>query len=129
MKSPSQQAELLVRNKFSVLNNVYRESIPKDIIGNINKTICLITEWINEPAYYANRTFKGWTIGVEIQIFYKKSVNAEEITNFEINLAKVFVNNNWTVEQSKAHVKDPDTGQSTKVFYFAKDLIIKESEI
>lgn len=129
MKSPSQQAELLIKGKFPILDNIFRESIPKSVIGNADRTLCLITEWINEPTYYANRTFKGWTIGVEVQIFYKKSVNAEKITDFEINLAKIFVQDNWTVEQSKAHVKDPDTGQSTKVFYFAKDLVIKECEI
>ena len=40
MKSPSQQAELLLKNKFSLIDEVYRESIPKEIIGNQAKTIC-----------------------------------------------------------------------------------------
>lgn len=52
-------------------------------------------------------------------------MSGEDVTNLEIELAKKFVHDKWTVEQSKAHVKDPDTGQSTKVFYFAKDLVIK----
>lgn len=125
MKSPSQQAEFLIKNKFSLIDEIYRESIPKEIIGNQAKTICLITEWLNEPTYYANATFKGWTIGVEVQLFYRKALSGEDVTNLEIKLAKKFVHDKWTVEQSKAHVKDPDTGQSTKVFYFAKDLVIK----
>lgn len=127
MKTPVALAHDLMNNHFEWIEKYYAGDARDNGWGNPDKTICRISEWLNRPTYYANQTFKGWEIGVEVQIFYKKGSGFSTIDE-EIKIAKLFVANGWTVEQSKPHIKDPDTGQSTKVFYFAKDLIMKESE-
>lgn len=106
------------------IDQYYLEKIPKGVEPDLSKTICVISEWLNEPTYYANYVFKGWTIGVEVQIFYRKDSGINSLDN-EVQIARLFVENGWTVEQSRNHIQDPDTGQVTKVFYFAKDLVIR----
>lgn len=128
MDLPSVQALDLIEGKFDWIDEIYLESLPEEETDLIDKTVCLITEWLNEPTGYANRTFKQWSIGVEVQIFYKKDASISSIDN-EIALADRFQQDDWTIEQSKNHIQDPDTGQVTKVFYFAKDLTIERNEV
>ena len=125
MELPVFQALDLLNGKFDWIDEIYTDSISEEESDYEGKTICLITEWLNEPTYYANHTFNGWTVGVEVQIFYKLDNDISALDG-EQALARLFVDNNWTVEKSKNHIKDPDTKQVTKVFYFAKDEIIKE---
>lgn len=126
MDLPTTQARKLIESlDLPWIDKLMIGTIPTEMAGNIDQTVCLIREWLNEPAYYANATFKGWTIGVEVQIFYKKDSGINSLDG-EIKLAKAFVKDNWTIEQSKDHIQDPDTHQVTKVFYFAKNLILKE---
>ena len=61
---------------------------------------------------------------MEVQIFYKLNSGISKLDD-EIALARLFVKDGWTVEQSKDHIQDPDTHQVSKVFYFAKNLMIK----
>lgn len=125
---PTTQASKLISSlSLKWIDQMVIGEMPRELAGNKDKTICQVTEWLNEPQYYANRTFKGWTIGVVVHIFYKANSKVNSLNN-EIKLAKAFVKDNWTIEQSKNHTQDPDTRQVTKVFYFAKDLILKESE-
>lgn len=128
MELPTTQAERLLKGKFNWIDLLVVGEIPHAVASNANQTICRLSEWLNEPTYYANAKFKGWTIGVEVQIFYKKDSGISSL-NGEIQLAQLFKSDGWTIENSKNHIQDPDTGQVTKVFYFAKDLIIKESDI
>lgn len=126
MELPTTQAKNLIKSiNPSWIDEIVVGAIPRELAGNTDKTICRISEWLNEPTYYANATFKGWTIGVEVQIFYKLNSGVNSL-NDEINLAKSFVNDHWTVENSRDHTQDPDTHQVVKAFYFAKDLILKE---
>lgn len=127
MKLPSQQALDLMGDKFPWINHYYREAVPQGVEIKASETICVISEWLNEPTYYANQTFKGWTIGVEVHIFYKLHLELSTLDE-EMKIARLFVKDGWTVENSRNHLKDPDTQQVDKVFYFAKDLIIKERE-
>lgn len=125
MDLPSVQAlDLIGRHFDDWIDRYCLESIPEEIGDASDQTICLIQEWVNEPIYYANRTFKGWQIGVEVQIFYKKDADISSLDN-EIAMARLFQDDNWTIDQSKNHIKDPDTGQVTKVFYFLKNLVLK----
>lgn len=125
MKLPTTQArELISSAKLPWINRLVVGAMPRELAGNSDETICRISEWLNEPNAYANSTFKGWTIGVEVQIFYKKDSGVNSLDD-EIKFARLFVKNGWTVEQSKDHIQDPDTLQVTKVFYFAKNLILK----
>lgn len=128
MELPTTQAKQLINSLgLKWLDKIVVGAIPREMAGNTDKTICRISEYLNEPTYYANATFKGWTIGVEVQIFYKKNSGISTLNN-EIQLAKAFVHDGWTVEQSRDHIQDPDTHQVVKVFYFAKDLVIKEDK-
>lgn len=126
MDLPSVQALDLIDGQFDWIDEIYLESLPEEETDLTDKTVCLITEWINEPTGYANRTFKRWQIGVEVQIFYKKDSGTTTLDG-EIALADRFKRDDWTVDQSKTHIKDPDTGQVTKVFYFSKDLTIERN--
>lgn len=128
MRLPVEQAMDLMKTNITDIDQYFSEKIPKGVEPDIGQTWCIISEWLNEPTYYANRVFKGWTIGVEVQIFYKLNSGIKSLNN-EIKIARTFVKNNWTIEQSKNHIQDPDTGQVIKTFYFAKNLIIKESEV
>src|SRR5699024_5869409 len=125
MELPTTQAnKLIVSAHYSWINRIIVGAIPRELAGNTNETILRISEWLNEPTGYANATFKGWTIGVEVQIFYKLNSGISKLDD-EIALARLFVKDGWTVEQSKDHIQDPDTHQVSKAFYFAKNLMIK----
>lgn len=126
MELPTTQAKKLIKSgNFKWIDLIVSGPTPSELAGNTDKTLCRLTEWLNEPTHYANATFKGWTIGVEVQIFYKKDSGISTL-NDEIKLAKLFVKDGWTIEQSRDHIQDPDTRQVTKAFYFAKDLVLKE---
>lgn len=121
--------KLLQSANFEWIDQMFRDGLPEEVGDVDDQTIVDITEWLNEPAYYANKTFKGWNIGVEIQIFYSNSLPAEfNMMDAEIKLADLFKKDNWNIEQSKNHIQDPDTGQVSKVFYFSKILLIKEKK-
>ena len=127
MKLPVTLAIELMRYHFSWIDRYFGEKIPKGTEIKTSETICIISEWLNEPTYYANQTFKGWTIGVEVHIFYKMKSGLSTLDE-EMKIARLFVKDGWTVENSRNHSTDPDTQQVDKVFYFAKDLVIKERE-
>lgn len=128
MELPTTQAKRVIESmKLPWIDEIVVGQIPRELADTSNKTICRISEYLNEPTYYANATFKGWTIGVEVQIFYKLNSGIRTLNN-EIDLAREFMKNNWTIENSEDHIQDPDTRQVIKVFHFSKDLIIKESE-
>lgn len=119
--------KLLQSANFEWIDQMFRDGLPEEVGDVDDQTIVDITEWLNEPAYYANQTFKGWNIGVEIQIFYSNSLPAEfNMMDAEIKLADLFKKDDWNIEQSKNHIQDPDTGQVSKVFYFSKNLMIKD---
>lgn len=121
--------KLLQSANFEWIDQMFRDGLPEEVGDVDDQTIVDITEWLNEPTYYANQTFKGWLIGVEIQIFYSNSLPAEfNIMDAEIKLADLFKKDDWNIEQSKNHIQDPDTGQVSKVFYFSKILLIKEKK-
>ena len=106
------------------IDELYSGSIPSNVEVNTNKNIVLITEYLNEPSLYANMKIKYWRVGVEVQIFYKLS--GDDFQNHEIELAKLFNGDDWEIDTSRNRIKDPDTKQWTKVFYFSKILKVKE---
>ena len=122
MQLPVIQAENLLKTvNYDWIDHIYRGSIPESADNAGTTTDVVITESENGPINYANNVFKGWQIGVEVQIFY--SLNIElNIQDLEIIFAQLFQNNGWRIDQSKNHIKDPDTGQVSKVFYFIKNI-------
>lgn len=122
MDLPVIQAGKLISSANLVwIDNLYQGSIPDGVTPSTAQTTVAITEFVNEPSYYANQTFKGWQVGVEVQIFYALKIQLN-IQDLEIGLAKLFVQDNWHVNQSKNRIKDPTTNQWTKVFYFVKNI-------
>lgn len=106
------------------IDELYSGSIPSNVEVNTNKNTVLITEYLNEPSQYANMEIKYWLVGVEVQIFYK--LDGEDFQNCEIQVARLFNDNRWKIDTSRNRIKDPDTKQWTKVFYFSKNLEMEE---
>lgn len=126
MEVPVVQAINLVESvNFDWLDEVFQGSIPTKIQDDDTKTVALITEYLSEPTNFGNSRFKGWQIGVEMQIFYKKKADFN-LLEAEINMANLFEKDGWLIEQSKNHIKDPGTKQLSKVFYFTKKLRLEK---
>lgn len=130
MQLPTVAAYQLIANEhFDWIDQIFRDALPQEAADSDEQTILELTEWLNEPIYYANQTFKGWLVGVEIQIFYKNELPVDfDMMEAEIKLADLFKKNGWNIEQSKNHIRDPDTAQVSKVFYFSKNLIVKDGQ-
>lgn len=128
MKLPVIQAKNLIKaNLPTWIDEVYTTAIPSSVAENVDNNVILITETINEPSSYGNNRFKYWEIGIELQIFYKYHVdNGFSMLDAEIELAQLFKKNNWFLERSRNHIKDPGTKQISKVFYFTKEEKLKE---
>lgn len=123
METPTTVAKKLMKD-ITWIDELYSGSIPSNVEVNTNKNTVLITEYLNEPSQYANMEIKYWLIGVEVQIFYK--LDGEDFQNCEIQVARLFNDNRWKIDTSRNRIKDPDTKQWTKVFYFSKNLEMEE---
>ena len=130
MQLPTVAAYQLIANEhFDWIDQIFRDELPQEAADSDEQTILELTEWLNEPISYANQTFKGWLVGVEIQIFYKNELPVDfDMMEAEIKLADLFKKNGWNIEQSKNHIRDPDTAPVSKVFYFSKNLIVKDGQ-
>lgn len=127
MDMPTVTAKKMIEDKnFSWVDGVYHGSIPEEIKDNVDKTVVLVTEWLNEPARYANQSFKGWTIGVQVQTFFKLKEQPISLIDAEIAMARLFKNNGWQIDDSKTNIKDPDTKQWSQSFLFSKNINLKE---
>lgn len=123
METPTTIAKKLLKD-ITWIDELYSGSIPSNVEVNTNKNTVLITEYLNEPSQYANMEIKYWLVGVEVQIFYK--LDGEDFQNCEIQVARLFNDNRWKIDTSRNRIKDPDTKQWTKVFYFSKNLEMEE---
>lgn len=123
METPTTIAKKLMKD-IAWIDELYSGSIPSNVEVNTNKNTVLITEYLNEPSQYANMEIKYWLVGVEVQIFYK--LDGEDFQNCEIQVARLFNDNRWKIDTSRNRIKDPDTKQWTKVFYFSKNLEMEE---
>ena len=123
METPTTIAKRLMSN-IAWIDELYSGSIPSNVEVNTNKNTVLITEYLNEPSQYANMEIKYWLVGVEAQIFYK--LDGDDFQNHELQVAKLFNDNRWHIDTSRNRIKDPDTKQWTKVFYFSKNLEMEE---
>lgn len=123
METPTTIAKRLMSN-IAWIDELYSGSIPSNVEVNTNKNTVLITEYLNEPSQYANMEIKYWLVGVEVQIFYK--LDGDDFQNHELQVARLFNDNRWKIDTSRNRIKDPDTKQWTKVFYFSKNLEMEE---
>ncbi|WP_159259072.1 DUF806 family protein [Lactiplantibacillus pentosus] len=118
----SQVSSLVNALNLTWVDKVYLNEIPNEDLDNTTSTVMLLQETDSSPAYLANSTFKGLSMGVEIQIFYK--VDLEDDFNpleAEIALMKSFKQAGWLIVSSQHHTTDPDTNQVTKTIYVTKN--------
>ncbi|MEE6666416.1 DUF806 family protein [Pediococcus acidilactici] len=121
----SQVASLVDSLKLTWLDKIYLNSIPKEDLDNTDTTVMLLQETDSSPAYLANSTFKGLSMGVEIQIFYKVDLAADfNPLEVEISLMKSLKDSGWLIVSSQRHTTDPHTGQVTKTIYVTKNEMI-----
>ncbi|AUH37328.1 phage tail protein [Lactiplantibacillus plantarum] len=118
----SQVSSLVNALNLTWVDKVYLNEIPNEDLDNTTSTVMLLQETDSSPAYLANSTFKGLSMGVEIQIFYK--VDLEDDFNpleAEIALMKSLKQAGWLIVSSQHHTTDPDTDQVTKTIYVTKN--------
>lgn len=128
MELPVVKAAKLIKNSgLNWIDNVYRTYIPESVVDNVTTTDVLVTEYSNDMINSANNNFKTWSFGVEIQLFYKRTLESNfDMALAELNLIKLFKKNNWFLESSKSHVVDPETKQVSRVFYFIQNQTLQE---
>lgn len=121
----SQVASLVNALNLTWVDKVYLNSIPNEDLDNTNSTVMLLQETDSSPAYLANSTFKGLSMGVEIQIFYKIDL-ADDFNPLEAEIAllKAIKDAGWLIVSSQHHTTDPDTNQVTKTIYVTKNEMI-----
>ena len=115
--------DLLQTLKFA--DATFVNSIDEEYLKDVQSTIILITETVNDLDKRANNRFRNLNYGVELQIFYGINFN-QSIIDIEIKVARLLERNDWHMTQSKSHINDPKTDQVTKVFYFTKNYILEE---
>lgn len=122
----SQVASLVDSLNLTWVDKIYLNAIPNDDLDNTDSTVMLLQETDSSPAYLANSTFKGLSMGVEIQIFYKVDL-ADDFNPLEAELAlmKGIKQAGWLIVSSQRHTIDPDTNQVTKTIYVTKNEMIK----
>lgn len=121
----SQVASLVDSLNLTWVDKVYLNSIPKEERNNATSTVMLLQETDSSPAYLANNTFKGLSMGVEIQIFYKDDLEDDfNPLMAEIALMKSLKEAGWLIVSSQHHTTDPDTNQVTKTIYVTKNEMI-----
>ena len=107
------------------VDKVYLNAIPNDDLDNTDSTVMLLQETDSSPAYLANSTFKGLSMGVEIQLYYKVDL-ADDFNPLEAEIAlmKSLKAAGWLIVSSQHHTTDPDTDQVTKTIYVTKNEMI-----
>ncbi|MBU7475682.1 DUF806 family protein [Lactiplantibacillus pentosus] len=118
----SQVASLVDSLNLTWVDKVYLNEIPKEEPDNTDSTVMLLQETDSSPAYLANSTFKGLSMGVEIQLFYEVDL-ADDFNPLEAEIAlmKSFKQAGWLIVSSQHHTTDPDTNQVTKTIYVTKN--------
>lgn len=102
-------------------DNVALGSLNQSQQKDTKHTILLLQEVENQPAGYANSTFKKWLYGVELQIFWALRPNVN-IQNEEVSLIRSLFNLGWKTQPNNSnHTVDPVTKQSTKTIYLQKE--------
>ncbi|MEI3637281.1 DUF806 family protein [Lactococcus lactis subsp. lactis] len=115
MKRPVEIIQDIIAASDFPHDEIFLDSIPSEKIDSSNETQVLLTESDNGPSDYGNSEFVSLLYGVYIQIFYSNAEDSDiNIVKSEINLMKLFINNDWLIAQSKSHYIDPDTGQIIK---------------
>jgi hypothetical protein len=111
--------QLIISANLEQIDKVYTSNLPKEEVSNTNETILLITDVDTEPDLMGNNTFYALNKQVEVQIFYKLSMDYDP-EELETPLMKLFTSNHWQISDIKQHTIDPGTSQMSVAFYFTK---------
>lgn len=115
--------ELIEGKEFGEISEVYANNLPKELEENTDKTIVLLTESNPSLDLSGNNTFFSKTDRVEVQIFYKADIDFD-IEAFEMELLKFLKSEHYSITDMREHSIDPDTLQTTAVFFVALDKLI-----
>ncbi|ADG39896.1 prophage pi3 protein 18 [Leuconostoc kimchii IMSNU 11154] len=121
---PTYEVKDLIES-LKIADAVFTTSIDEEYQKDVQSTVILIAETVNDLDKRANNRFRNMNYGVEVQIFYGTDFN-QPILDVEIKLARLLEKNDWVITQSKSHINDPKTDQVTKVFYFEKNYLLED---
>ncbi|USS86493.1 DUF806 family protein [Fructilactobacillus cliffordii] len=114
---------LLKSANFEWIDKIVQTTAGLDNDDAKNQTTAVISEVESEPYEDADNTFKNWTSVVEVQLFYAQNADFN-LMRAEVDLARLFNNNDWQVARSEGHDVDPDTNQVMKTFYFRRTFFV-----
>lgn len=112
-------ANLLSDAELPGIDAVYAFNLPQELIGNVAKTVALVRDSSTMPGDYGNDDFNSVTNEVEIQLFYKKTLDFDP-EKLELQLLKLFKHHDWSISDIREHTMDPDTQQLTFTGYFKR---------
>lgn len=118
MLAVKEAKELIESADFDWLSAVYAYNVPKEKLDSSDKTIALVRDVNTRTDLEGNDFFFGTIREVEVQIFYKTSLDDPEAS--DLTLMQLFKKAYWDITEIREHTIDPDTSQLTGTFYFTQ---------
>lgn len=104
---------------FPHIDEVYTYQIPKSAVNTTDKTIALLREVQVQTDEEGNNRFNAINTQLQLQIFLKKDIDFDT-EQFQIDLFRLFENNQYECYTFGGFVSDPDTGQLFNSIYVEK---------
>lgn len=104
---------------FPQIDKVYAYQIPKNAVNNTDKTIALLREVQVQTDEEGNNRFNAINTQLQLQIFLKKDIDFDT-EQFQIDLFRLFENNNYECYTFGGWLIDPDTEQLFNSIYIEK---------
>lgn len=123
MLATTMAKNLIESAQFSQIDAIYTLNLPQEVQDNTTSTVVLITDVNSSPDLAGNNEFYAYETQIQIQIFYKLDLDYDP-EQLEIPLIQLLKDNQWSVDEIKGHVVDPDTNQvtATGLFSYSKFL-------
>ncbi|KRM91494.1 DUF806 family protein [Liquorilactobacillus cacaonum] len=110
------------KNLVSTLDQIeetFTRNIPKEVKGNTDTTVALITAVRTDPTDLGNNDYFSIERQIELQIFYSLNVDYDP-EDLENKIMKLFKDSFWNIIQPGVLNTDPDTFQLYESFYLSK---------
>ena len=104
---------------FPHIDMVYTYQIPDSAVKTTDKTIALLREVQVQTDEEGNNRFNAINTQLQLQIFLKKDIDFDT-EQFQIDLFRLFENNQYECYTFGGWVSDPDTGQLFNSIYIEK---------
>lgn len=111
-------AETLIKD-FPHIDDVFTYSIPSSLVADTTKTVALIREIQVQTDEEGNNSFNAIDTQLQIQIFLKKDVDFDT-EQFQIDLLRLFEENDYECYTFGGWIADPDTNQLSNSIYIEK---------